>query len=116
MTIDEIKAEIKLRGMTQRQLADNLHISYSTIHQIMCGAIKLTPQLSAHIDLYFGRQREQVIIYCVDLPEARCTEFVPGWDTLPPAQQSAAIKAVLRHAADRLIALGAEFPADNAES
>lgn len=107
MTIDEIKAELKARSMTQQQLADQLKVSYSTIRQIMCGATKLTPQLEAHIDLLLNRRREQVILYAIELPDARCREFIPGWDALPPAQQAAALKAVLRAAADRLIAIGA---------
>lgn len=116
MNVDEIKAELKARGMTQQQLADQLKVSYSNIRQIMCGAIRLTPQLAAHIDLLFGRRREQVIVYTIDLPEARCRDYIPDWDTLPPAQQEVALKSILRAAADRLIAIGATISPEELKS
>lgn len=103
MTIEEIRAALKARGWTQKELASMLHVHPVTLGLILTGKNKLTPQLAAHIELLLSNKREQLFIHKVSLPDCVVEHWVPGFDELNEEQRKAAVLAVLKDAAKWLI-------------
>ncbi len=106
MTIEEIRNTLRERGWTQKRLADMLHVHQVTLGLILTGKNKLTPQLEAHIEQLFSRRKEPHIDLELSLPNAVVERWVPDFAQLAPEQRKAAVEAVLREAAQKLIREG----------
>ena len=106
MTIEEIRAALQERGWTQKELAAMLHVHPVTLGLILTGKNKLTPQLEAHIELLLARQKEQVIVHKVSLPDGVVERGVPGFNNLSEEQRLTTVQAVLQDAVKWLIQEG----------
>lgn len=108
MTLEEINEELKMRGWTNRKLAEELGVNESGLGQILKGNRPLTEQLSKHIEYVLNKRKQQTFIYTVDLPEGTVRSWVPGFDTLSPEEQQKALHAICRNVLAELAAKGAE--------
>ena len=108
MTLEEINEELKMRGWTNRKLAEELGVNESGLGQILKGNRPLTEQLSKHIEYVLNKRKQQTFIYTVDLPEGTVRSWVPGFETLSPEEQQKALHAICRNVLAELAAKGAE--------
>ena len=108
MTLEEINEELKMRGWTNRKLAEELGVNESGLGQILKGNRPLTEQLSKHIEYVLNKRKQQTFIYTVDLPEGTVRNWVPGFETLSPEEQQKALHAICRNVLAELAAKGAE--------
>ena len=99
MTIDDIRRELQLRGWTQKQLADKLHIHPVTLGLILTGKNKLTPQLAAHIDLIFHSEFEVFVGHKVSLTTGEVQPFYQGIEHLSETEQLNILLDVVRDSA-----------------
>ncbi len=106
MTIDEIKSKLKAKGMTQTELANKLHIHRMSLYKILSGRAPLTETLSAHIELLLKEKQDQLLIYKVQLEDAVCEKWVPGWEYLTQKERKTAVEAVLQEALKQCVELG----------
>lgn len=112
MTLEEINEELKMRGWTNRKLAEELGVNESGLGQILKGNRPLTEQLSKHIEYVLNKRKQQTFIYTVDLPEGTVRSWVPGFETLSPEEQQKALHAICRNVLAELAAKGAECLTD----
>ena len=112
MTIPEIKEALKQQGMSVKELAEKLGMSYTNTRLMLSGARPMSLQIERHIDYILGAAKTQAVMITVDLPETVARVWAPGWETLTEAEQEAAGKAVLEAAADALIKRGASIVAE----
>ncbi len=108
MTLEEINEELKMRGWTNRKLAEELGVNESGLGQILKGNRPLTEQLSKHIEYVLDKRKQQTFIYTVDLPEGTVRSWVPGFETLSPEEQQKTLHAICRNVLAELAAKGAE--------
>lgn len=108
MTLEEINEELKMRGWTNRKLAEELGVNESGLGQILKGNRPLTEQLSKHIEYVLNKRKQQTFIYTVDLPEGTVRSWVPGFETLSPEEQQKSLHAICRNVLAELVAKGAE--------
>lgn len=106
MTIEEIKKIMDARGMTIRELAQELGMNESGLGEILRGKRKLTDTLSRHIALILGK-REAVLVYTIDIDEKRVKELTAGRGCVTDADHKAAMDAIIHANLQELIRLGA---------
>ena len=112
MTISEIKDALREQGMTVKDLADKLGMSYTSTRLMLSGARPMSVQIERHIDYVLGAAKSQAVIITVDLPEAVARVWAQGWELLTEAEQAVAGKAVVDAAAEALIKRGTAIVAD----
>lgn len=108
MTTEEIKDALRRLGISMRDLADELGVSYDNLRQILSGQRSMTLQLERHIARILGEAKTQLIVVAVDMPEAIAKLWTPGWATLTSEEQQKAAKAAAREISKQLIKLGEE--------
>ena len=108
MTINEIKEILEQRGISQKDLAEQLHIHPMSLSKILRGAAPLTEQLAAHIEYVLGK-REAVLVYRVDVPEGKAQELTAGRGCVTEADHRLALKAIIEHNLHELARLGAQL-------
>lgn len=106
MTIDEIKAELKARGMSITDLAKQLDVTADGLGRILANKRPLTGQLARHISLLF-KSHDIVIAHSINIPEARVEEICCNCTT--EAERQAAIDALLHHNLLWLASIGAQL-------
>lgn len=107
MSIQDIKEQMKVRGLTIKSLADMLCVDYNSLRQILSGKRTLTAQLNRHIELSLGIVKEEMVIYKVTIPDEVVERVVPNASQMPKAQLEAVIRAVLRKNVEDLAEMGA---------
>ena len=112
MTISDIKEALKLQGMSVKELAEKLGMSYTNTRLMLSGARPMSLQVERHIAYVLGAAKTQAVMITVDLPEAVARVWAPGWETLTAAEQETAGRAVLEAAADALVKRGAAIVAE----
>lgn len=108
MTIEEIKAILEQRGISQKDLAEQLHIHPMSLSRILRGAAPLSEQLARHIEYIFGK-REAVLVYRVDVPTHKVEELTAGRGCVTEADHREALQAIIEHNLQELAKLGAEL-------
>lgn len=108
MTTEEIKDALRRLGISMRDLAEELGVSYDNLRQILSGQRSMTLQLERHIARILGEAKTQLIVVAVDMPEAIAKLWTPGWSTLTSEEQQKAAKAAACEIAKQLIKLGEE--------
>lgn len=108
MTINEIKESLEQRGISQKDLAEQLHIHPMSLSKILRGAAPLTDQLAAHIEYVLGK-REAVLVYRVDVPDGKAQELTAGRGCVTEADHRLALKAIIEHNIQELARLGAQL-------
>ena len=108
MTIEEIKEILERRGISQKDLAEQLHIHPMSLSRILRGAAPLSEQLAAHIEYVLGK-REAVLVYRVDVPDGKAQELTAGRGCVTEADHRVALKAIIEHNLQELAKLGAEL-------
>lgn len=112
MDIAEIRRELDRRGWTQAELASRLGLHPNTVRKILTGKQPLTVTLQRHIELLLESSKTAVFVYCVDVPEEKCQEWVQNWDLLTENQKERAMAAVVKAILARLATLGNESLSD----
>lgn len=108
MTIEEIKEILERRGISQKDLAEQLHIHPMSLSRILRGAAPLSEQLAAHIEYVLGK-REAVLVYRVDVPDGKAQELTAGRGCVTEADHRLALKAIIEHNLHELARLGAQL-------
>lgn len=108
MDITEIKQELKRRGWTNAMLAEKIGKNPNYVSNVLSGSTKLTESTAKHIALLFESTRTVFFAYAVDVPEATCRSWVPGFENLTPRQQVEAVKAVVVETLKKLAKNGYE--------
>lgn len=106
MTLEEIKKAMAEQGLTQVALAEKLGVSKVNLNKILSGKNPMTEALHNHISLLLSQPREAVLVYRVNISEAKATELLGERCTAVAADRAAAIEAVIHHNLDELIQLG----------
>lgn len=109
MTIEQIKEVLEKRGISQKELAEQLHIHPMSLGRILSGRSPLTEQLAAHIDYVLGTAREAVLVYRVDVPTHKVEELTAGRGCVTEADYREALAAVLKHNLQVLAEVGAQL-------
>ncbi|MBQ6941635.1 MAG: helix-turn-helix transcriptional regulator [Akkermansia sp.] len=107
MTLKEINEELKVRGWTNRKLADELGVNESGLGQILKGNRPLTEQLSKHIEYVLNKRKQQTFIFTVDLPEGTVQRWVPGFDSLTEEEKQKSLHAICKNIMHDLAVKGA---------
>jgi len=107
MTLEEINEELKVRGWTNRKLADELGVNESGLGQILKGNRPLTEQLSKHIEYVLNKRKQQTFIFTVDLPEGTVQRWVPGFDSLTEEEKQKSLHAICENIMHDLAVKGA---------
>ncbi len=115
MTIQDIKEQMRVRGLTIKNLADMLFVDYNSLRQILSGKRPLTAQLNRHIELALGIVKEEMVIYKVTIPDEVVERVVPNASQMSKAQLEAVIKAVLLKNVEELAEMGAKLEWTEAE-
>lgn len=108
MTIEEIKEILEQRGISQKDLAEQLHIHPMSLSRILRGAAPLSEQLESHIDYVLGK-REAVLVYRVDVGTHKVEELTAGRGCVTEADHREAMQAILEHNLQELIKVGARL-------
>lgn len=108
MTVEEIKSILDKRGISQKELAEQLHIHPMSLSRILRGAAPLSEQLAAHIEYILGA-REAVLVYRVDVPTHKVEELTAGRGCVTEADHREALQAIIQHNMLELAKLGAEL-------
>ena len=108
MTLEEINEELKVRGWTNRKLAEELGVNESGLGQILKGNRPLTEQLAKHIEYVLNKRKQQTFVFTVDLPEGTVQRWVPGFDTLTEDEKQKTLRAICQNIMRDLAAKGAE--------
>ncbi len=108
MTIEEIKEILEQRGISQKDLAEQLHIHPMSLSRILRGAAPLSEQLESHIEYVLGK-REAVLVYRVDVPDGKAQELTAGRGCVTEADHRLALKAIIEHNLHELARLGAQL-------
>ncbi len=106
MTIEEIKKSLADRGMTQKELAERLGVNAKSLNEVLRGKNPMTEALHNHISLLLTQPREAILVYRVNISEAKATELLGERCTVIPADRATAIEAIIHHNLDELIQLG----------
>ena len=106
MTLEDIKKAMAEQGLTQVALAEKLGVSKVNLNKILSGKNPMTEALHNHISLLLSQPREAVLIYRVNISEAKASELLGERCTVIPADRATAIEAVIHHNLDELIKLG----------
>lgn len=106
MTITEIKAAMEARGWTIAVFAEKLGVGYNTLRHILAGRVPLTDAMHNHICLLLKEPKEAVLVYRVDINNAKARELLGSNCTVNRADRPAAIEAVIHHNLQELIDLG----------
>lgn len=106
MTLDEIKNALRLRDMTQAELAKQLGCNAKALNEVLRGARPLTEAMHNHISLLLQGPREAVLVYRVDVSAMKARELLGENSTVNKADRPAAIEAVIHHNLQELIELG----------
>ena len=108
MTIEEIKEILEQRGISQKDLAEQLHIHPMSLSRILRGAAPLSEQLESHIEYIFGK-REAMLVYRVEVPDCKVMELTAGRGCVTEADHRLALKAIIEHNIQELARLGAQL-------
>lgn len=106
MTIEEIKKELRVQGLSVKELAEKLGMSYTNTRLMLSGARPMSLQIQRHINYILGAAKSQVVMITVDLPEAVARVWAPGWESLSPDEREAVAQSVVSAATDALVAKG----------
>ena len=106
MTVEEIKSELRKQGLSVKDLADKLGMSYTNTRLMLSGARPMSLQIQRHIDYILGASKSQVVMITVDLPDAVARVWAPGWETLSADERDLAARAVVQAATDALVSRG----------
>lgn len=108
MTTGEIKEAMRTQGISMKEMADELGVSYDSLRQILAGQRSMTLQLERHITRVLGEAKTQLIMVTVDLPEATARLWTPGWSKLNVQEQQKAATAAAQAIVEQLIEKGAQ--------
>ena len=89
------------QGLSMKNLAETLGISYDSLRQILAGQRKMTLQLERHIARVLGEMKSQMFIVTVDFPDVAAKLWTPGFSRLSTEDQKKAALA----AAQSIVAL-----------
>lgn len=106
MTIEEIKKAMAEQGLTQVALAEKLGVTKDSLNKVLTGKNTMTEALHNHISLLLSKPREAVLVYRVNISDAKAEELLGEKCTAVPADRAAAIEGVIHHNLDELIKLG----------
>lgn len=106
MTLEEIKKAMADQGLTQVALAEKLGVSKVNLNKILSGKNPMTEALHNHISLLLSQPREAVLVYRVNISEAKAEELLGEKCTAVATDRAAAIEAVIHYNLDELIKLG----------
>ena len=106
MTVEEIKNELRKQGLSVKDLAEKLGMSYTNTRLMLSGARPMSLQIQRHIDYILGAAKSQVVMITVDLPEAVARVWAPGWESLTPEERDLTARTVVQAATDALVARG----------
>lgn len=106
MTLDEIKTAMAEQGLTQVALAEQLGISKDSLNKILSGKNPMTDAMRNHIRLLLTQPREAVLVYRVNISEAKATELLGDKSCTVAADRAIAIEAIIHHNLAELIELG----------
>lgn len=106
MTTEEIKTAIKAKGYTQAEFAKKLGVAPSTLTNALSGITPMTKALHNHIALLLEKERDVVIVYKIELPEAKVVELCGQSACQTEEDRHAAIEAIVHHNLQELIELG----------
>lgn len=108
MTLDEIKTALKAQGLTVKQLAERLGMSYTNTRLMLNGSRPMSEQISRHISFVLGAAKTQMVVVTVDLPDAVARVWAPGWEQLSDEERSTVAHAVAEAALAELVQAGHE--------
>lgn len=106
MKVEEIKQALSDRGMTQQDLATALGINPKALNEILRGARPMTDVLRNHIRLLLHQPREAMLVYRVNITEAKAMELLGERGCVLASDRAAAIEMVIHHNLAELIELG----------
>lgn len=94
MTIEEIKAALKARGRSQKELAAALGVNAAALNAILAGKRPLTEQLKRHIALILDGANPSVFVFSVDVRGGAIQSCFPAWPHMTAAEKRMAIDAM----------------------
>lgn len=115
MTIEEIKKELRVQGLSVKELAEKLGMSYTNTRLMLSGARPMSLQIQRHINYILGAAKSQVVMITVDLPEAVARVWAPGWESLTPEEKEVTARKVVQAATDALVSRGEALLEDQAK-
>ena len=106
MTLEDIKKAMAEQGLTQVALAEKLGVTKDSLNKVLTGKNPMTEALHNHITLLLTQPREAVLVYRVNISEAKASELLGERCTAIPSDRATAIEAIIHHNLDELIQLG----------
>lgn len=110
MTIEELKKEMAVRGLTGADLAQKLAMGKTQVYDILKGKKPFKETLQRHLELLFSAPQNAVLVYKISLTDKQVEELTGGqqFPATPEgeARKAAAVEAVLLHNMQTLIDLG----------
>ncbi|MBQ8376519.1 MAG: helix-turn-helix transcriptional regulator [Akkermansia sp.] len=106
MTLEEIKKAMAEQGLTQVALAEKLGVTKDSLNKVLTGKNPMTEALHNHISLLLSQPREAILVYRVNISEAKAEELLGEKCTAVVTDRAAAIEAVIHHNLAELIDLG----------
>ena len=106
MTLEEIKTAMVEQGLTQVALAEQLGVSKVNLNKILSGKNPMTDAMRNHIRLLLTQPREAVLVYRVNISEAKAIELLGERSCSVAADRATAIEAIIHHNLAELIELG----------
>lgn len=106
MTLEEIKKAMAEQGLTQVALAEKLGVTKDSLNKVLTGKNPMTEALHNHISLLLSQPREAVLVYRVNISEAKAEELCGRNACVHESDRAAAIEAVIHHNLAELIDLG----------
>ena len=106
MTTDEIKKILADRKITQQEFAGQLGMNPKSFNEVLRGARPMTKTLHNHIKILLEKQRETILVYRVNLTEAKVEELCGKKACASEEERLAALEAVIHHNLQELIEVG----------
>lgn len=110
MTIEELKREMAVRGLTGADLAQKLAMGKTQVYDILKGKKPFKETLQRHLELLFSAPQNAVLVYKISLTDKQVEELTGGqqFPATPEgeARKAAAVEAVLLHNMQTLADMG----------